>query len=86
MMAGALKPILPVVARYLPAPDGTQIPWIDHTGFLPHFWHVMGLKEIHCQVYIMDTVIPCAQGRKELAVQLHDKMQNFLRKVMDNAK
>ena len=77
--------ILPVVSHYPPAADGTQIPWFDHTGFLPHFWRVMGLKEIECEVYIMDTVVPRASGRKELALQLHDRMQNFLQKVVDDA-
>ena len=77
--------IRPVVSHYLPAADGTPIPWVDHTGFLPHFWRVMGLKEIACKVYIMDTVVPCASGRKELALQLHDMMQNFLQKVVDDA-
>ena len=77
--------ILPVVSHYPAAADGTQIPWFDHTGFLPHFWRVMGLKEIVCEVYIMDTVVPRASGRKELALQLHDMMQNFLQKVVDDA-
>ena len=77
--------ILPVVSHYPPAADGTPIPWCDHTGFLPHFWRVMGLKEIVCEVYIMDTVVPGASGRKELALQLHDMMQNFLQKVVDDA-
>lgn len=72
--------IRPVLSHYPPAADGTQIPWVDHTGFLPHFWRVMGLKEIDCDVYIMDTVVPRASGRKELALQLHDMMQDFLRK------
>ena len=77
--------ILPVVSHYAPAADGTQIPWFDHTGFLPHFWRVLGLKEIVCEVYIMNTVVPRASGRKELALQLHDMMQNFLQKVVDDA-
>ena len=77
--------IRPVVSHYLPAADGTPIPWCDHTGLLPHFWRVMGLKEIECEVYIMDTVVPGASGRKELALQLHDMMQNFLQKVVDDA-
>ena len=77
--------ILPLVAHYPPAADGTPIPWFDHTGFLPHFWRVMGLKEIECKVYIMDTVVPRASGRKELALQLHDMMQNYLQKVIDDA-
>ena len=72
--------ILPVISHYPPAADGTPIPWVDHTGFLPHFWRVMGLKEIDCEVYIMDTVVPRASGRKELAQQLHDMMQDFLRR------
>ncbi len=77
--------MLPVVSLYPPAADGTPIPWCDHSGFLPHFWRVMGLKEIECKVYIMDTVVPGASGRKELAIQLHDMMQNYLQKVIDDA-
>lgn len=77
--------IHPVVTRYQPTADGTRIPWVEHSGFLAHLWRTLGLKEIHCQVYIMDTVVPGVCGRKELALQLHDTMQNFLQKVIENA-
>ena len=78
--------IRPMVSHYSPAPDGTQIPWVGHSGFLPHLLRVLGLKDIYCKVYIMDTVVPGACGRKELALQLHDSMQDFLqKKVADEA-
>ena len=78
-------PIRPVLTRYLPAADGTMLPWVGHTGFLPHFWRVLGLKEVVCQVYIMPEIRPEPCGRKELAAQLRDMMAEHYRRWNENA-
>ena len=78
-------PIRPVLTRYLPAADGTPLPWVGQTGFLPHFWRVLGLKEVVCQVYIMPEVRPDRCGRKELTARLRDMMAEHYRRWNENA-
>lgn len=78
--AEADVPIYPMLTRYLPAADGTPLPWVGDEGFLPHFWRVLGLKEIRCQVYIMPPVRPERRGRKELTERLRDGMAEQYRR------
>ena len=78
--AEADAPIYPMLTRYLPAADGTPLPWVGNEGFLPHFWRVLGLKEIRCQVYIMPLVRPNRRGRKELTERLRDEMAGQYRR------
>jgi len=78
-------PIRPILTRYSPAADGTPLPWVGHAGLLPHFWRVLGLKEIRCQVYIMPEVRPDGRGRKELTMRLRDGMAEQYRRWNENA-
>ena len=78
-------PIYPVLTRYLPVPDGRVIPWGRADGFLPHFWQVLGLKEIRCQVYIMPLIRPGRCDRKELTALLHDDMAERYRRWNEHA-
>ncbi len=78
-------PIRPLLTRYLPAADGTPLPWVGPEGLLTHFWRVLGLKEIRCQVYIMPEVRADGRGRKELTEFLHDAMAEQYRRWNENA-
>ena len=73
-------PIYPMLTRYLPAADRTPLPWVGNEGFLPHFWRVLGLKEIRCQVYIMPSVRSDRRGRKALAECLRSDMAEQYRR------
>ena len=78
-------PIHPMVTRYLPTADGTPLPWVGHVDMWTHFWRVLGLKEFHCQVYIMPTIHPGGGDRKELMNRLHDSMSECYRKLSGRA-
>ena len=68
------RPVRPIVTRYLPSADGTQLQWCDHTKMMVHFWRVLGLKGFLCRVHIMPEVRPDDCGRKEFAEHLHRVM------------
>jgi 1-acyl-sn-glycerol-3-phosphate acyltransferase len=68
-------PILPVVIAYHPVPDGFKLCWIGNDRLLPHFWRVIGYRKIVAEIHILPKVYPQGENRKELAVRVHDLME-----------
>lgn len=68
-------PVLPVLTRYLPVPDGRPLAWFGNTPFLKHISAVSGLKEIRAQVYIMKEMVPLpGEDRKTFALRVRREM------------
>ena len=54
----------------------SQAQWPENSGFLSHVWQLLGLKETHVTVYIMQSATPGpGEDRKKFAVRMHDMME-----------
>ena len=75
--------MLPVLVTHKESPEGSFDPaWYGDISFLPHVWGVLGLKEIHTCVYIMQVEdhLP-GEDRKSLASRMHDLMDGEYRRI-----
>ena len=60
-------PVQPIVTFYR-VPDGVDSPcWYTDIGIIPHLWQLVGIPEIHCDVYVLPQILPEGKDRKEIA-------------------
>ena len=65
----------PTIIRYGDTPDNKPIAWYGDMTFLPHLWRILGYKEIHAEVVVMEPFIADGRDRKELARYTHGLME-----------
>jgi 1-acyl-sn-glycerol-3-phosphate acyltransferase len=56
-------PIQPVALRY----DNDVVPFVDHIGFLPHLWRVLGERRITVDVWLLDPILTGDRDRRSIA-------------------
>ncbi len=77
--------LLPAIIRYGETPDGKTIAWYGDMTLMPHLWRLLGYKEIHAEVTMLEPFKPEGRKRKELARFTHEKMEKEYTKIFQNA-
>ena len=73
------KPLLPLITIYH-VPEGEMNPaWYGDQTLLPHVWTLLGIREIRVDIYSCGLLHPHDMGRKELAVQVRERMLEVYR-------
>lgn len=73
------KPLLPLITIYH-VPEGEMNPaWYGDQTLLPHVWTLLGIREIRVDIYSCGLLHPHDMGRKELAVQVRERMLKVYR-------
>ncbi|QSH40555.1 lysophospholipid acyltransferase family protein [Lentisphaerota bacterium ZTH] len=83
-VSGNGYPILPLITVYKKAPDGSNLSWHGKMTLVPHLWRILGHKEMHAEVHVMDIIQSEHRGRKELAKSVHHTMEELYWKLYDN--
>lgn len=56
-------PIQPVALHY----DNDIVPFVDHIGFLPHLWRVLGERRISVDVWLLQPILTGDRDRRAIA-------------------
>ncbi|MCP3968402.1 MAG: 1-acyl-sn-glycerol-3-phosphate acyltransferase [Lentisphaerae bacterium] len=82
-VSGNGYPILPLITVYKKAPDGSNLSWHGKLTLLSHVWRILGHKEMHAEVYVMDVIHAEGRDRKDLSKSVHQKMEELYWKLYD---
>ena len=75
------KSVLPVIIVYSKS-SLADLQWFGHRSFLPHAWHVLGLKKIEATVHILDPISPAEnEDRKALTARVYTVMNEKWRSL-----
>ena len=74
--------IYPVLIRYIQKPGEPTLCWYGDMTLPPHCWYMLGVPSIKVEINIMEPLFASGKNRKELAVFVHDHMENEYRKLL----
>lgn len=69
-------PIQPILTLYSVSPGELSPCWYGDQTFLPHIWALLGNKQINADIYILPLVYAEGRDRKQLALHVHDIIQD----------